>query len=623
MIYKILKYLSIVPKLGYWNVSYMIWYRLTLKFKVRRFLFPVKIISCDGVFFRTGTKRCDYPLEWKDSLLSQAERIVTGIFPYYSYHWKKMGKNTDWFVNPFNGERFNSQLHWTLLSDFDKNVGDIKNVWEVSRFSWVATLSRAYAITEDDKYFITINNWLKDWCQANPLNIGPNWKCGQEAAIRVINLINSSLVLGQHKVPEKQLCDLVNIHLSRIDKNIRYSIVQDNNHGTSEAAGLFIGGLFLVNSFPDYYSNSKSYVKKGKRILEDRVKTLISGDGCFSQHSTNYHRLMLDTISFCEYWRKEFLAVRFSASFYNKAKAATLWLYQLTDLKSGNTVNLGANDGALLNVLNSANYRDYQPTLQLAFSVFFQNSVFDKDIAGNESLFWLSLKNQLSNDIIGKSQLYKSGYCKIQGNNSWALVRFPYFKFRPSHNDSLHFDLWINGKNVICDAGSYSYNPPENEKHINLTSVKHHNTVCFDNKDQMPKVSRFLLAEWLKTDFVSDLVEENGVASWGAGYTDRAGNKHIRYIKMKESQWTVEDTISGNFKSAIIGFNIDDELCRLDGRKVLLSNATIEAPDNTYSDIEDTIISQYYFQKRTIKRLNIKVDRPGTYKTIITINNRI
>lgn len=123
----------------------------------------------------------------------------------------------------------------------------ISKTFEASRFDWVVTLSRAYAVTNDVRYLQTLNEWLKDWCKHNPLNIGPNWKCGQEVSIRVFNLINASFILQQNNNPTTALIQLIEAHLKRIQLNICYAIAQDNNHGTSEAAGLFIGGSWLSN----------------------------------------------------------------------------------------------------------------------------------------------------------------------------------------------------------------------------------------------------------------------------------------------------------------------------------------------------------------------------------------
>jgi len=38
-----------------------------------------------------------------------------------------------------------------------------------------------------------------------------------------------------------------------------------------------------------------------------------------------------------------------------------------------------------------------------------------------------------------------------------ALLRYPRFRFRPSHADVLHVDLWVDAVNVLRDGGTFSY----------------------------------------------------------------------------------------------------------------------------------------------------------------------
>ena len=50
------------------------------------------------------------------------------------------------------------------------------------------------------------------------------------------------------------------------------------------------------------------------------------------------------------------------------------------------------------------------------------------------------------------------GYGLI-GNKSYLLAIFKNSKnkFRPSQADPLHFDLWLNGINLLRDGGTYTY----------------------------------------------------------------------------------------------------------------------------------------------------------------------
>ena len=100
----------------------------------------------------------------------------------------------------------------------------------------------------------------------------------------------SLIILNQEFEYNSSIEKILIKHLKRIESNIFYSIVQDNNHGISEASGLFMGGLWLENNSKNYKNLGKKYKKKDEKWLENRLDKLIEKDGSFSQHSTNYHR---------------------------------------------------------------------------------------------------------------------------------------------------------------------------------------------------------------------------------------------------------------------------------------------------------------------------------------------
>ena len=246
---------------------------------------------------------------------------------------------------------------------------------------------------------------------------------------------------------------------------------------------------------------------------------LVLDDGSFSQHSTNYHRLMLDTCSFAETWRRWFNQTPFSAPLYIRARAATAWLAALTDSNCGDAPNLGANDGACIFVMHALPYRDFRPSIQWASCVFDNKLLL---IAGpwNEPLEWLALDSPSQHSIRSESRLMPSGgYAKLANNNSWVMLRLPTYRFRPSQSDALHLDLWAFGRNLVRDAGSYSYNA-ENGWLEYFGGVGSHSTIQFDGRDQMPRLSRFLFGEWLS---IGDLEFDEEHNRCAARYRDFLG----------------------------------------------------------------------------------------------------
>jgi hypothetical protein len=205
----------------------------------------------------------------------------------------------------------------------------------------------------------------------------------------------------------------------------------------------------------------------------------------------NYHRIMLDSLNCCEFFRREFSLVSFSEAFYKKSELASEWLFNIIDASCGDGPNIGANDGARILPLTNCLYRDYRPTVQLAMLLFKNKLAFQPGI-WDDQFKWLKINIQNKNLVKPKSLIARDGgFTILRKENIFVCFRFPSFKFRPSQNDILHIDFWLHGNNILRDGGSYSYN--SDDKLINyFGSIESHNSIQFDFNEPMCKISRFL-----------------------------------------------------------------------------------------------------------------------------------
>ncbi len=459
----------------------------------------------------------------------------------------------NWHCNQLTGVALNnSKRPWWSISDFSNEVGDIKTVWELSRMDWAPCFAIAAAQGHRDA-LTKLNEWIENWCVENPPYLGPNWKCGQEASIRLMNIALTSFFLQQWDTISDNLQQFVEVHLKRIAPSVSYAIAQDNNHGTSEAVGLYIGGSWLSRLGNKL---GPTWQSQGERLLENRVQKLIGDDGSFSQYSTNYHRLMLDTISLAEFWRKMTDQRPFSKQFYQRAAKATQWLYRMVDEASGDAPNTGANDGARFFHFVKSDYRDFRPSVQLASALFTQSLAYANCESANQLLAKLKIQpptKPLEIDRTHDSQ--DGGFAVLQSGTSKVLFRYPRFKFRPSHCDALHVDLFLSGRNILRDAGTYSYNC-DTAVYETLRGTAGHNTIQFDGRDQMPKLSRFLFGSWLKTIDKVPLQVSADAKCIGAGYCDSRGAKHHRLVKLMAQAMVVTDKVEGNFQTGVLRWRL-------------------------------------------------------------------
>ena len=197
-----------------------------------------------------------------------------------------------------------------------------------------------------------------------------------------------------------------------------YAIGQQNNHGTSEAAALFLGGSFLFN----LDERAERWEATGRRWLESLASNLIEADGSFSQYSVTYHRLMLDTYSLAEAWRRNRKLPAFSGKLNERLAAATNWLWSMTDARSGDAPNIGANDGAQVLSLANADYRDFRPSVQIAAALFRGADAFGPG-PWNATREWLNVPAGKVSGRCGSQSFDSGGYHVLRVDDAFVVMR--------------------------------------------------------------------------------------------------------------------------------------------------------------------------------------------------------
>jgi len=593
--------------LGAHNLVWVVVYRLALKLGL--ITRNMQVGSCiKGPFF-------DTPDIIPDETLTSLELKVFGLIEYSKQVVPV------WNCSITTGALANvQQLHWSKISDFDLDIGDIKTVWELSRFDWLLYFSVEYLKTGDSKHLASLNEWLASWSENNPVNQGVNWKCGQEASMRVMHLCLASFLLKQHESLSNSVIEMLEQHLTRISPTVLYAMAQDNNHGSSEAVALFIGGVFL-----EHNSNAKQaskWKKQGLFWLENRTRRLISNDGSFSQHSVNYHRVMLDSLCVAELIRGKFDEPEFSPQLHSKLKLAVSWLGCFTDSDTGDVPNLGANDGARLIPLCSSGYRDYRPTVQLASALFLKERFYTKNGPYNQILKLLDLGVSQTLSVKPGSKVFsQGGYVYLEKSIARCYMRYPVFKFRPSQCDVFHIDFWLGGRNILRDAGTYSYNTEEKWLDY-FPSTAAHNTVQFDGNEQMPRVSRFLYSDWLKASHFTGLDVSGKKLSFSAAYTNKA-IQHKRSVHLSESELIVVDDISGFVSKAVLRWRLAPGTYEVLDNVVKCSDFELSicgTTDISRFEIVEGWESRFYLKKTELPVLEIEVVNTSVLTTSIKWN---
>lgn len=417
-----------------------------------------------------------------------------------------------------------SLKHWSVYNNEFLNQ-DIKFTWEPARFNWSLFLARSHHISPSNQYPRLFWQKVEEFLEHNPVNTGPNWASAQEVAFRAIMWILTAAAFEGSPTPQshrqvQMLNKSVRSHLTRLLPTLDYARSQRNNHLLSEALGLVIIGDYLSSSD----RRASGWVKHGLREFEQAILDQVDHEGNYSQHSANYHRLMLHlALLYDNFLRKKKNGI--PQPVRDKLVQATRWLIAQIDTTCGRLPNLGHNDGTLLLPFGCTEYRDYRPTAQAAAIAFLGKPCLPPG-PWDELAAWLGLEYQqepLQIDSIQSPAVHKVGE-----NGFWASLRGVRFNGRPAHADQLHTEIWWHGINLARDPGTYLYNAPPPWQN-SLDATRFHNTICVDATDQMQRVSRFLWLAHANATWTKE-TGKNQVNASHNGYR-RLGITHTRILE--------------------------------------------------------------------------------------------
>lgn len=415
----------------------------------------------------------------RDRVLQTAEDLLSG-----------------WY-HPFGGEKapltfdtsMESPQHWSAVGD-QVNGRDIKWLWEPARFSWAFDLAKAWMITKDDRYVTFFWQQFTEFIGQNPVNSAPNFTSAQECAMRMIAWLMTYQIFKESPATSAehtaQLTAALWQQAARIRSTLGYARSQNNNHLLSEALGLVIAGsLFAGKSHL-----ASGWLHTGFKEFNRAILLQVESDGTYSQHSANYHRLMLQ-LALVYYGYAKQIGLDIPHEVTERLAAATRWLAAQLDEISGRLPNLGHNDGSLLLPMGTDKFRDYRPTLQAAGLAFLGQPCLPPG-QWDELALWLGLP--VTDKVLEIQSITSPAIHDISSSNKRASLRGVTFHGRPAHADQLHLDVWWGGFNIAQDAGTFAYNdaPPWQNP---FSSTLMHNTLSIDDQDQMVKASKFL---WLR-----------------------------------------------------------------------------------------------------------------------------
>ncbi|MGG5812546.1 heparinase II/III domain-containing protein [Falsiroseomonas sp. CW058] len=416
----------------------------------------------------------------------------------------------------------------------------IRPVWEASRLAALPLLAQAARLDSAGGHLARAETLLAGWCAANPPFRGPNWACGQEAALRALHLALALALLGADRDPPPGARALLVLSARRIAATPLYALAQDNNHPVSEAAGAFACALLLGGD-----------TRRPAAALAARVARLVAPDGGFAQVSAGYARLLLDVLSVAEWLRRRHGAPPFPAPLAGRAAALARWLHRLVDPATGGTPPLGLEDGSCFADLGLRGPDDARGSVERALRLFAGQGGDAPEDAG---CAWLGLP-PVAAPAPRPARWRAAGTMGWQEAGAAAVLRTGPLRFRPGQSDLLHLSLRDGAEWILRDGGTGSYDPPAPWWWPALSGAAGHDAAIFDGVEPMARAGRFLLARWPALRPLPD----------GAALRDAHGNRQQRRVRAEGRCWTVEDRLSGPFRTVALRWRLPPDAWRLTG----------------------------------------------------------
>ena len=201
----------------------------------------------------------------------------------------------DWFRDPVTGRRSSSDRYaFRINHRSEEQVGNVKQVWEISRLQHLTLLATAWFLTGDEAYADRVADQLRSWWRENPFLSGIHWTNGIELGVRLISLAWIRRLLdGWLGVAGLFEDDALAVQQVRWHQQYLAAFKSRgssaNNHVIAEAAGEFVACC----AFP-WFSETGRWLRSSARLLERELLRNTFPSGVGRELASDYQRFVAE-----------------------------------------------------------------------------------------------------------------------------------------------------------------------------------------------------------------------------------------------------------------------------------------------------------------------------------------
>ncbi|MFI6855358.1 alginate lyase family protein [Streptomyces sp. NPDC050416] len=471
-------------------------------------------------------------------LVAEADRLMAGHAEFFGVVRDDL-VHPDWWYDPKTGRRPPWGYAFDVPYRDEDTVGDIKQIWELSRHQYLTRLAAAYAVTGDERYAERVAEHLRSWWAANAPLRGVHWTSGIELGIRLLSWVWIRRLLdgwpGAAGLFEDNPVALNQIwHHQRWLAAFPSRGSSANNHVIAEAAGQFAAACAF-----GWFPASARWRADALRTLERHLRANTFGSGLNRELATEYHGLVLE-LGLAAVAEADARGVPVPASVRLVLLRMTDALAAVVDSRLRPPRQGDADDGHGL-VVDGAGTDRWASLLATGDAVFgrlaWWPEVTGTDVrtpllAALVKPTELSVTRPASRPAhfadAGMTILRGPGeiWCRCDGGPHGFLSIAAH-----AHADALSVEVRHDGVDVLADPGTYCYHgQPEWRQYFRSTLG--HNTLQLDGGDQSVSGGPFLWTRHAKTRVLVADTSGEGVARWCAEHDGYRPSVHRRRVEL-------------------------------------------------------------------------------------------
>jgi hypothetical protein len=429
-------------------------------------------------------------------------------------------------------------------------VGDIKQIWELSRHQYLTVLAAAYAITGNERYAERVAEHLRSWWAANPPLRGVHWISGIELGIRLLSWVWIRRLLDGWP-GAAGLFEGNPVALNQIWHHQRWLAAfpsrgsSANNHVIAEAAGQFAGACAF-----GWFPSSARWRAGALRSLERHLRGNTFDSGLNRELATEYHGLVLE-LGLAAVAEADAAGVPVPASIRLVLLRMTDALAAIVDSHLRPPRQGDADDGHGL-VVDGAGTDRWASLLATGDAVFGRLAWWP-EVTGTDvrTPLLAALIRPYAKDGTAPAVTRPASrpahfadagltilrgpeeiWCRCDGGPHGFLSIAAH-----AHADALSVEVRHDGVDVLADPGTFCYHgQPEWRQYFR--STRGHNTLQLDGSDQSVSGGPFLWTRHARSRVLAadtSGASEGGTARWCAehdGYQRTEGAVHRRRVEL-------------------------------------------------------------------------------------------